>query len=188
MSTDTKTRINELTSRAAKGDQQAFGALYEQHLNQIYRYIFYRVNNEQDAEDLTEQTFLNAWNHLTEKKNVKIKNFQAWIYRIAHNIVVEHYRTKKAETSIDDVASAQDPAASPENLAEIHEDYAELAQTISQLELNLQQVLILRFINQMSHNEVAQIMNIKENHARILQFRALKKVRGLLDKEETEHE
>lgn len=188
MSSDTKTRINELTLRATKGDQNAFGVLYEQHLNAIYRYIFYRVNNEQDAEDLTERTFLNAWQHLSGKKNVEIQNFRAWIYRIAHNVVIEHYRSNKESTSIEDAFTIADPTPTPEAFTDLQLDRDDLARAIAQLEPNLQQVIILRFINEMSHAETAKVLEIKENHARTLQFRALKKLREILDKDATDDE
>lgn len=188
MASDTKTRIHELTRRAAKGDQAAFGALYEQHLNAIYRYVFYRVNNEQDAEDLTERTFLKAWQYLAKKKNAEIENFNAWIYRIAHNVVIEYYRTTKETTTLEDASTLTDPSFTPEALTDLNLDSAGLAKAISQLELNYQQIIILRFVNGLSHNETAEILNIKSNHARILQYRALKKLREILDKEANDNE
>lgn len=174
--------------RAAKGDQSAFGALYEQYLSAIYRYIFYRVNNEHDAEDLTERTFLKAWQYLSKKKNVEIQNFRAWIYRIAHNTVIEHYRTRKESTSIEDAYSIQDPNPTPEAFTDLQLDKDDLARAITQLEPNMQQVIILRFINEMSHAETAEILEIKPNNARILQHRALKKLREILSKDANNNE
>jgi RNA polymerase sigma-70 factor (ECF subfamily) len=157
-------------------------SLYDQYLDQIYNYVFYRVGNTQDAEDLTEMVFLKAFEYLSRSKSgKKLENARAWIFRIAHNLVVDHYRTKKSYTSIDDDFLIHSSDPQPETAFQQKEEFQGMIKALKSLDPTFQQVLICRFIDGLSHRETARIMNIKENHVRILQFRALKKVRALLN-------
>ncbi len=180
-----KSQEDVLLKHASNGDKQAFGDLYESYLDQIYRYIFYRVANAFEAEDLTETVFLNAWEALPKLavKKSGLANFRAWLYRIAHNVVVDHHRGSKPEISLDDALSVADTAESPESAAQTSFDSQRLATAISRLEPNLQQVLVCRFINSLSHAETAKIMDIQPGHVRVLQHRALKKMATLIEKD-----
>ena len=174
----------ELLRRALHGDKQAFGSLYELYLDPIYRYIYYRVGDHTEAEDLTEMVFLKAWEQLPRtRKGAEVRNFRAWVYRIAHNLVVDRHRTRKPITSLDQHNEAQAPAASPETLAEHSEQSDTLQAAIMQLEPDLQQVIILRFVNQLSHAETGRILGKQEGHVRVLQYRALQKLREILKKD-----
>ena len=88
---DNEDRLVEL---AMSGDFDAFAAIYSLHLNAIYRYIYYWTGDTQDAEDLTEQVFLKAWEALSNYKPVGCR-FINWLYRISHNTVVDHHRRRK---------------------------------------------------------------------------------------------
>ena len=93
-------RESQLTAQALQGDKEAFGDLYEYYLEEVYRYVFYRVSNEADAEDLTEQVFLKVWENLPNfQQRVP---FKAWLYRIARNTVIDHYRTRKKNFPINE--------------------------------------------------------------------------------------
>lgn len=172
---------SKLLEQAAKGDRHSFGEFYELHLNEIYRYIFFRVYNHNEAEDLTTKVFLEAWERLTKKRQKqKIKNIRAWIYRIAHNKVIDYYRTSKPQVSLEDNSNKE--LRTPSLESEMDNLFAsqKLAEGVRRLPANYQEVIILRFINQMSHAEVAEIMQITENHARLLQHRALVQMRELM--------
>lgn len=171
-----------LLKRAAQGDREAFGELYEAYLGEIYRYIFFRVYNQQDAEDLTETVFLKTWEGLIQNKPEKIKNLRAWIYRIAHNTVVDYHRTQKTSLPVDALPAPPNPhSASLEAVVSNNIETEQLARHILKLEPHYQQVLILRFINQMSHAETAEVMDISEGNVRVIQYRALKKIRAIID-------
>jgi RNA polymerase sigma-70 factor (ECF subfamily) len=173
--------ISKLLALAAEGDQYSFGEFYQLHLNEIYRYIFFRVNDHNEAEDLTAKAFLEAWESLTgTRRGEKIKNIRAWIYRIARNKVTDYQRTRKPQEPIDD---NPDKKLQSDWLERELDDLVisrKLAQGVRQLQANYQEVIILRFINQMSHAEVAEIMNITESHVRVLQYRALHKMREIV--------
>ncbi|MBN2502435.1 MAG: sigma-70 family RNA polymerase sigma factor [Anaerolineales bacterium] len=174
----------ELLRRAMRGDKQAFGSLYELYLDPIYRYIYYRVDSHTEAEDLTEMVFLKAWEQLPRPgKNTAVRNFRAWIYRIAHNLVVDRHRTNKPVSALDQHNQMQALTASPETLAEHTERSDVLRAAILQLDPEYQQVIVLRFVNQLSHAETARILVKKEGHVRVLQYRALQKLREQLSKE-----
>jgi RNA polymerase sigma-70 factor, ECF subfamily len=177
---------DDLLSRAVKGDKNAFGMLYERYLTPIYRYCFFRVANPLEAEDLTEQTFLKAWESLRSPRNHKpIRSFRAWVYRIAHNTVIDHHRTSKPSEPIEHQGVGADTKPNPEIAVQTRETGNSLARAISGLEPTYQQVIVCRFVNQLSHAETAETLGLSENHIRILQFRALKKLAAILRKEKS---
>jgi RNA polymerase sigma-70 factor (ECF subfamily) len=167
---------DELVVQAIRGDKEAFGDLYERYLDQVYRYVYYRVADQNEAEDLTEQIFLKAWEGLPKAEN-GLNNFRAWLFRIGHNLVIDHYRTRKQTLSLDQAQSMPDPGWSPESQLQANEQSQHLAFSIQQLDPGLQQVLVCRFINGLNHAETAQIMGLSVGHVRVLQHRALKQIR-----------
>lgn len=174
---------------AATGDKQAFGAFYQVYLDEIYRYIYFQVYDHQQAEDLTETTFLKAWKSLTSsRQKSNIKNPRAWIYRIAHNTVIDHHRTVKKEQPIETVLFTQNGSPALETLIENKQQAAQLLNMISQLEEQYRQVIVYRFINHMSHAETAETMGIQPGHVRVLQYRALAQLRSMLTDESEQYE
>ena len=175
-STDSK-----LLARAANGDRQSFGEFYERYLKEIYRYIFFRVYDHDEAEDLTTKVFLEAWEGLIGKpRQQNIKNIRAWIYRIAHNKVIDYLRTRKPHVPIEDHLDRDSQTARLEIEVDDLFMSQRLADGVRHLSETYQQVIILRFINQMSHANVAEIMGITEGHVRVLQHRALQQMREVM--------
>ena len=170
-----------LVARARQGDKEAFGDLYELYLTEVYRYVFYRVNNRLDAEDLTEQVFLKAWKNLSEFRGKT--SFRSWIYRIAYGTVIDHYRTRKPVVVLDENNSPEVEDPLPEEQI-INQEKADLmASVIRQLAPLQQHVLILRFINGFSTEETAEIVDRSAGAVRVIQHRALKTMQALLVKE-----
>jgi RNA polymerase sigma-70 factor (ECF subfamily) len=179
-------RLNDLSDetlirRALQGDVEAFGDLYTRYLDQLYRYVFYRVADEQVAEDLTENIFLKVWENLAKLQKPHT-SFPAWLYRIAHNVIIDHYRTQKPTVSWDDLSERQMSTMddSPEKVLLDVEESKQLAKAISQLKPRLAQVIVCRFIQKLSHAQTAEIMGLNEGHIRVLQYRALKQLRQIL--------
>ncbi len=172
---------NDLIARARRGDAQAFGELYERYLNAIYRYVYYRVGEVADAEDLTELVFLKAWEAL-DKYEVRDVPFSAWLYRIAHNVIVDRHRTHKDNVALD-ALPLRDETAGPEDQFDALEDIESLSRALSQLLPDYQQVLTLRFISGLSHAETGRVLKRSEEAVRVLQHRALSALRKLLGKE-----
>lgn len=169
----------ELVARARQGDSEAFGSLYDRYLSPLFRYVYYRVADRMEAEDLTEMVFLKAWEALGGTDPDRM-NFRAWLYRIAHNAVIDHYRTRKSEIPLERAGDLRQEGPTPEQGMQRKFEAARLARAISRLKPDQQQVIACRFLAQRSHAETAEIMNLKEGHVRVLQHRALKRLRALL--------
>jgi RNA polymerase sigma-70 factor (ECF subfamily) len=173
-----------LVSRAIDGDEEAFGKLYLLHLDAIYRYVYYRIGSMEDAEDLTEQIFLKAWEALPGYQQ-RGKPFTSWLYRIAHNIIVDFHRKRKNnEISVDKVYDESLDDGQPGILQKIveQEEAKLLANAISQLSDEQQQVIVLRFVEGLSHKEVARILGKNEGACRMIQYRALSVLQQILQK------
>jgi RNA polymerase sigma-70 factor, ECF subfamily len=184
---DPQSNLPKLLALAAEGDRHSFGEFYALYLNEIYRYILFRVHDQDEAEDLTAKVFLDAWNSLTNTRHeTKINYIRAWIYRIARNKVIDYQRTRRLEVPIDGYPDEWLQGAPLETELDDLFISRELANGVRKLQANYQEVIILRFINQLSHAEVAEIMNITENNVRVLQYRALKQMRKMLS--EVNHE
>lgn len=175
----------QLIQSAASGDLDAYAEIYHRYLKPIYRYIYYRVTDEADAEDLTEEVFLRVWDRLKKLgAESGIKNFRAWLYRSAHNLVVDFYRSRAVRNHDENLAEEiEDPASTTEEIISQKQQAAALEAAIQALDEPFQQIIILRFINGLSHAETAEILGLKPGHARVLQYRALKKLRMSLEKE-----
>ena len=170
-----------LVERAVGGDTDAFGVLYQRHMDAIYRYVYLRVGDTEDAEDLTEQTFLKAWEALPGYKQ-RGNPFTSWLYRIAHNVVVDHHRRRRPILSTP-LAERGDQASRPSTTLDqvIQAEEADtLAAAIAQLPEEQQQIVILRFVEGLRHAEVARIMDKSEGACRVMQHRALAALNRLL--------
>ncbi len=179
-----RTRDDEnLVRRAVEGDVEAFGDLYEHYLPEIYRYVFYRVGERQEAEDLTETVFLNVWQALPRFRVGEV-SFRSWLYRVAHNLLVDHYRTTKPTIDLAQEMPLQDPSPSPEQQVMDLERQSQIARWLAQLPPDYQQVLTLRFVNGLSHAQAAEVMGRTEGAVRVLQHRALRALRRLRLKEQ----
>jgi RNA polymerase sigma-70 factor, ECF subfamily len=173
---------NRLISLATQGDKKAFGVLYERYVSEIYRYAFYRLGNQQDAEDITANAFIKTWEYLPKiyERDGSIRNFRNWLYRVTKNLIIDYFRTKKTVPLENGVYDGQDPR---DNTTEENIQTGHLKKAIMQLRPDYQEIVILRFINQLSHKEIAKILKLSTGQTRILQYRALKKLREIISDE-----
>jgi RNA polymerase sigma-70 factor (ECF subfamily) len=162
-----------LVELAIGGDAEAYGDLYERYMYLVYRHIYYRVGDIKLAEDLTETVFLKVWENLSRFEPTRI-SFKGWLFRVAHNLLVDYYRTLKQSQSIDDGFELPDPRLSPEDQIIITEQEEVLLKAIKELKQEYQNILTLRFINGLSHAETADILGRSIGAVRVLQHRALK--------------
>lgn len=171
-----------LIDRAIAGDANAFGELYTRHLDPIYRYIFFRVGEQEEAEDLTETVFLKAWEAIPGYKDFG-NPFSSWLYRIAHNMVVDFHRKIKTvpnRLEDDEPIEIVDESLNTLGMVIEAEQFVELGKAIAQLTTEQQQVIVLRFIEDMSHAEIAKIIGKNEGTCRMIQHRALVALSKLL--------
>jgi len=159
--------------RAARVDPVAFGQLYDRYVNRIYNYIYHRVGNQHDAEDLTARTFYRALAHI-ERYVDRGAPFSAWLYRIAHNLVANWHRDRaRRQTIALDEALAVMAQSSPHEEAEARERSEALKKAIRKLDGDRQQLLILKFAEGLSNAEVGQIMGRSEGAIKSLYHRTL---------------
>lgn len=165
--------IEELVFKAQDGDQQSFAELYDIFVDPIYRYVYYRVNSA-DAEDLVETVFLKVWENLRQYRQQKNKSFSAWIFRITHNLVVDYYRKDKSSEELSINIPDQNRQHNPIKVTQDSMNKEVLGKAIKKLKPAYQEVIIYKFINELSNSEIAEILKKTEGSLRILQHRALK--------------
>lgn len=170
----------QIIKKVKNGDAEAFGVLYEQYSEMIFRYIYSHLENRLDAEDLTEEIFIRAWRALP-KYDERGLPFSAFLFRIARNSLIDYYRQKKPQQSIDDI-EIQSTQAGPEDMAETNFENMELRNTIAQLREDYRNVVIFRFLTGLSPEETAEIMQRSVGAVRVLQHRALAMLKDLLER------
>ena len=163
----------QLVLQAQNGDAEAFGRIYDGYVERIYRFVFFRVDDQQTAEDITSQVFLKAWSNLDRFEFTRTP-YIAWLYTIAHNTVIDHYRTRKVTTALEDVQLSQpDDAEAVENQIDLTVEMKTIKTAMQSLTGDQHQVLHLRFIEGMSNTEIAQQLGKREGAIRALQMRGL---------------
>jgi RNA polymerase sigma-70 factor (ECF subfamily) len=167
---------SDLVSRA-KEDPEAFGQLYTKYVEKIYNYVYYRTGNAQDAEDLTAKTFYQALRHVHRYVDRGLP-FSAWLYRIAHNLVANWHRdrSRRQVISLDTMALVSE-RPDPEARMQLEDDQQRLLRIIRYMPDDRQQLLILKFVEQMTNREIAQIMGRTEGAIKSLYHRTLLSLR-----------
>ena len=166
-----------LIHAARQGSREAFGFLYERHRATIARYVAARIRDASDSEDLTEAIFESAWRAMGRYREQGVP-FLAWLYRLAHNRVVDHYRAlRPTVTLIPEVHESIEDASAP---LELNIDRPICSRRSMPSPSDQRDVIVLRFIQGMSGREVAQAMDKREDAVRALQFRALATLRRIL--------
>ncbi len=175
--------LKALARLAKKGDTEAFGSIYDALVTPVYRYIFYRVD-QQIAEDLTEDTFLKAWQNLGKYKETSKTPFSAWVFKIAHNLICDHYRKNQPVLEIDENLPSTHVDLNPSTTINIKFNQIKLRQAINKLPENFQQVIVLKYINELDNDEISKATGKSEGSIRTIQFRALKQLRVLLEEKQ----
>lgn len=169
--------IQQLIKQAQDSDKEAFGQIYDIYADNIYNFLFGKLHHKQTCEDLLHTVFLKAWTNLNRYRPRKSAKFSTWLFQIANYTLIDHWRVHKDTLEIDKVENlsqfAQDPKA--------YEDYEFLWIAISELPIEHQTVLDLRFKQEMSVAEAANIMGKSEVAIRVLQHRAITLLRKKLE-------
>ena len=168
-----------LIQRARRGDRNALAALYQQHVQAIYRYISYRVPENAAADDLTAEVFLRMVEGLPSY-HVNSTPFEAWLYRIASARVADYYRQQSRHPHEPLSETEPDRALSPEGTLQAAEEEAELRVALRRLSEDYQNVLLLRFVERKSHAEVAILLGKSVTAVKSIQHRALSNLAELL--------
>jgi RNA polymerase sigma-70 factor (ECF subfamily) len=172
----------DILSLASQGDRDAFGQLYERYVDRIFNYVYYRTGNTHDAEDLTARVFQRAMNHI-QKYTDRGVPFSAWLYRIAHNLVANWHRdrSRKQEIPLDDLPILPTKGDHPEKNLVRSQEQDSLLRMIRKLPAERQNLLILKFVEDMSNAEIGAIMGRSEGAVKSLYHRTLLALRDQLE-------
>jgi RNA polymerase sigma-70 factor, ECF subfamily len=174
-------RVRGLVERAQRGDREALEELYLIHFDRIYSYLHVSVGNRHDAEDLTTQTFLRMLEAIG-KFRWQSAPFSAWLFRIAHNLAMDHFRANKRWQPEEEVPEPEpDESTSAEAGALESIGRRSMLELIEDLSPEQQQVLTLKFVFNFSNGEVATILGKTEGAIKSLQHRALVSLQKQLD-------
>jgi RNA polymerase sigma-70 factor (ECF subfamily) len=175
----------EVLLNASHGDKEAFGVLYERHVDRIFNYVYYRTGNLHDAEDLTARVFQRAMNHIHTYTDRGVP-FTAWLYRIAHNLVANWHRdrSRRQEIPINDLPVLPSRGDHPETRLVHSQDQDSLLRLIRRLPADRQHLLILKFVENMSNAEIGQIMGRSEGAVKSLYHRTLLALRDQISEQQ----
>jgi RNA polymerase sigma-70 factor (ECF subfamily) len=173
-----------LALRAGKGDAAAFGALYDRYVEAVYRYVFYRVRNDADAEDLVSDVFMRALRAIP-RYEPRVA-FLAWLYRIARNAVIDRARRSRTQISFEDALAhpGADQVVEPDATILALSDKEAVRAALAKLTPLQQEVIVLRFVEGYSTHEIADLVGKREGTVRGIQFRALEALRALIPSRE----
>ena len=164
----------------------AFTELYRTHLRDVYSYAYYRIGNHHDAEDLTEQTFLQAYRHFERAgRESGGRPLRPWLLRIAHNLAANYYRdrARKPQTQLEDAAVVSD-AHRTDDLVEGREELQEVLAGVARLPDDRREALIMRFALGMDNREIARALGRSDGATKVLLHRAIKQLEGDLEERE----
>lgn len=163
-----------LIEKAKTGDKDAFGKLYQKYLNRIFRFIYYLIHDYESSQDITQNTFMKAWNSLP-RFDMEKGTLQSFLFTIARNTVIDFQRKKKSVSleTIEEIISNEDV----EKEAIRSEEKQTILKALSYLETDEKQIIALRYFEELSFSEIAEVMQIKEGALRVRIHRILKKLK-----------
>jgi RNA polymerase sigma-70 factor, ECF subfamily len=178
--------VTEMTREEKARHDEEFSKLYKAHLRDVYSYSYYRVGNHHDAEDLTEQTFLQAYRHFARAQRESAgRPLRPWLIRIAHNLAANYYRdrARKPQTPIDDAGVISSPHTT-EALVEDREDLKRILEGVQQLPDDRREALIMRFALGMDNREIARALGRTDGATKVLLHRAIKQLEEIVKQSE----
>lgn len=161
--------------RAAQADRHAFDILYRRYVERVYSYAFYQLGDHHEAEDATERTFLAALAAIDDFAE-QGATFRAWLFRIAHNTIVNAHRSRRRRRTTS-MSAAEDhpaPGADPAGVVARADDGRAIRDALARLAADRRQVILLRFVDGLSAREIGAVLDRSEGAARVLLHRALR--------------
>ena len=173
-----------ILERARRGEREGFAEIYDFYVVKIYRFIYLKVNRKEDAQDLTSEVFLKSWRHLNKRE---ISNLKSLLYQTARNLVIDFYRQNKGErragVSLEEVQNTLvDKKNNLLKNADLNLEMERVKKSLGQIKGDYQEVIILRHIEEFSFKEIADILGKTEGSVRVLSHRALKALRGEMER------
>ncbi|MBP9773639.1 MAG: sigma-70 family RNA polymerase sigma factor [Candidatus Peribacteraceae bacterium] len=171
--------LSDLVSKAQQGDTDAFGKIYDGYLTPVYRYVVFRFPEDM-AEDLTADIFVKAWEKLHSYKPYTGVPFSAWLFRIARHAVIDAYRSQRGFEEVSEDLVDEDVWNDPMATIERQLSVQTVRGALSKLPGYYREILLLHYVSDLSHSEVAKALKLTEGFVRVLKHRALKKLEVIL--------
>ncbi|MFA5886549.1 MAG: RNA polymerase sigma factor [Patescibacteria group bacterium] len=184
-----KFKDRQVLSRLKNRDKEAFIRVYDQNVKDIYRFVYFKISNREEANDLTSMIFLKTWNHIQNKTLEDAKTLRALLYKIARNSIIDYYRENNGKqfTSLDNQDNKLEIIDESQNTPEDLDKKTNLNLIKSKLPLlkdEYREIIIMRFINDLSLEEIADISGKNRGNVRVLLHRALNALRELIEKDQ----
>jgi len=188
-----KFKNKQVFSKLKSHDKEAFIKVYDESVNDIHRFVYFKIGSKEEANDITSMIFLKTWNHIQNNTLVDSKTLRALLYKIARSTIIDHYRensNKKTaslddeENNIDVVDDGQDPQEKIDNEANLNL----IKSKLPLLKEEYREVIIMRFINDLTLEEIADISGKTKGNVRVLMHRALVALRELVEADSKEAE
>ncbi|MCX6782320.1 MAG: sigma-70 family RNA polymerase sigma factor [Candidatus Magasanikbacteria bacterium] len=168
-----------------KQDPEAFTELYDSYVKRIYRFVFFKVPGHEEAEDITSEVFLKVWNHIAENK--EIKSFSGLLYRVARNCIIDLYRSKSYQpnplllSELPEGIEPSDKGIAVEKIS-VSSEAEEMIKAIKKLKQEYQEVLTLKYVDELNVDEIAEITGKGQIAVRVTLHRAMKKLKIMVEK------
>ena len=158
--------------------QENFSKIYDQYVTKIYRFIYLKVSSQEVAEDLSSEVFMRTWETYRSESS-KIENIQAYLYKVARNIVADHYRTRKVRiVSVEETVDIVDSADSLQDQALVNMEMDRVQKALETIQDDYQNLIIWRYLDELSVPEIARITGKTEENVRVGIHRALQALKG----------
>lgn len=183
-----KFKEKQLLQQLKHKDKEAFTKVYDEYVEDLYRFIYFKIGKEVDAQDLTSLVFLKAWHHIQANSLSDSKTLRALVYKIARNAIIDHYRESgnKLEVSLDDEDNPieiVDETYDLEANLDRANNLALLKKQLPLLKEEYREVIILRFVNDLSLEEIADVTAKSRGNIRVILHRALAALKEMVEKE-----
>lgn len=178
MNTIDKMKESKLLKRLKKGDHASFAEAYDVFAPKLYRHAFYRTSSHEIAEDIMGQTFLKAWEFTTKKSN-EIENLKAFLYRICNNLIIDHYRSK-SRTEVGMTEGIERTLSSDEDIEAFADTILateRMHEALDELKHETRELIVMRYIDELSMDEIAEIQGKTKNALYVALHRAVKELK-----------
>lgn len=171
--------------RLGKRDKEAFVEAYDSYLDDIYRFIFFKVGSSEETEDLTSQTFLKSWNHIQNNEIQDYNTLKSLFYKVARNLVIDHYRKKsnKGNLSLEqedgEMIQVPDERQDIERQLEVQDEFENLEAKMQELKDDYREIITMRYVNELSISEISDILDKKKGNVRVLIYRAVEALKKI---------
>ncbi len=171
-------QLKDILKKAQSGNEEAFGLIYDHLAAKIYKFIYFRVGHKEIAEDILSDTFVKGWQKISQINSPAA--LSAWLYQIAKNNIIDYYRIKKETVNITDVENFLEDEVNPIDDTNLNIEQKKLLEVLKELPEEQQEVIKYKFFEDLENEEIAYIIGKTEGAVRVIQHRAITKLKELI--------